>query len=262
MSIDAARLPVTGTACLSVEAVGVATLPFENYLPLSSYPAQEAPMSQLEREHGIPREHVIVMSAEDSTDAGPDVSKLVLDGLGAPECEQPLFFVRSGPLRDSLVAKLAQLVHESGWAGEDVGITHLEELGGTVIFGMLEWAVPADTGATVVICDEPLFADVREAGRFAAVGLRVRQGAGPLRVVGCGEGTPGDELGPVAHRFTGRRLSDGWLAFHEALTAGKVRAGDLVLVGAQGPVREGWLLLDAVDPASVRLSEHLAHARS
>lgn len=211
MSTQAARRPGSGTACLSVEAVGVATLPFADYLPLAAYPADSVPMSRLEREHGIPREHVLVMSSQDSTDCGPDVSKLVLAGLGAPEQEQQLFFVRSGPLRDSMVAKLAQLVHESEWAGEDVGITHLEELGGTVIFAMLEWAVPADTGATVLICDEPLFADAREPGRYAAVGLRVRRGGGALRVVGCGEGAPGDGLGPVAHHFSGRaRPTDGW----------------------------------------------------
>jgi len=245
----------TGTAGLSVEAVGVATLPFENYLPLASFPADEIPLFQLEREHGIPPEHTLVLWTEGTTSDGPDVSSLVLAGLGAPATAQPLFLVRSGPLRDSMVASLAQLVHESGWAGEDVGITHLEELGGTAIFDLLEWAVPADTGATVLICDEPLFADARVPGRFAAVGLRVRRGEGPLRVVGCGEGAPGDGTGHVAHRFSGRRPCDGWLAFHEALAAGKVNDGERVLVHARGPLREGWLLLDAVDPASVRLTD-------
>jgi hypothetical protein len=252
----------TDAAGLSVEAVGVATLPFGNYVPLATLPAEAVPMSQIEREHGIPREHVLVLAPEDSTDGAPDVSGLVLAALGAPAVAQPLFFVRSGPLRDSLVARLAQLVHESGWAGEDVGLTHLEELGGTAVFGLLEWAVPADTGATVVLCDEPLFTDARETGRFAAVGLRVRRGDGPLRVVGCGEGVPGDDLGPVAHRFSGRRLSDGWLALHEALATGKVRDRERVLVHAQGPLREGWLLLDAVDPAAVRLADDPSRAGS
>jgi hypothetical protein len=252
----------TDAAGLSVEAVGVATLPFVNYVPLATLPAEAVPMSRIEREHGIPREHVMVLAPQDSTDGAPDVNALVLAALGAPAQPQPLFFVRSGPLRDSLVARLAQLVHESGWAGEDVGLTHLEELGGTVVFGMLEWAVPADTGATVVLCDEPLFTDARETGRFAAVGLRVRRGGGPLRVVGCGEGAPSDELGPVAHRFSGPRSSDGWLALHEALAAGKVRDRERVLVHAHGPLREGWLLLDAVDPAAVQLADDPSRARS
>lgn len=258
MSTDGPERAWTGTAGLSVEAVGVATLPFENYLPLDSFVADALPLFRLEREHGIPAEHVLVLSSQDTTGGEPDVSSLVLAGLGAPQVAQPLFLVRSGPLRDSMVASLAQLVHESGWAGEDVGITHLEELGGTLVFDLLGWAVPVDTGATVVICDEPLFADARVAGRFAAVGLRVRRGAGPLRVAGCGEGAPGD-VGEVAHRFSGRGACDGWLALHEALAAGRVRDGERVLVHARGPLREGWLLLDAVDTAAVRLTENAWH---
>ena len=248
----------TGTSGLSVEAVGVATLPFENYLPLASFVAAAVALPRLESEHGIPPEHVMVLWSEDDAGDGPDVSTLVLAGLGAPEAAQPLFLVRSGPLRDSLVASLARLVHESGWAGEDVGITHLEELGGTVVFDLLGWAVPADTGATAVICDEPLFADARVAGRFKAVGLRVRRGPGPLRVAGCGEGAPDEAADQAAHRFSGRGPCDGWLAFHEALTAGKVLDGEQVLVHARGPLREGWLLLDAVDVASVRLSDDVS----
>ena len=164
------------------------------------------------------------------------------------------------------MAALAQLVHESGWAGEDLGITHLEELGGTAVFDLLRWAVPAGTGATVVVCDEPLFVDARVPGRFKAVGLRLAQGAGPLRVLGCGEGGPAAAQGAegtvgaegtdgAAHRFSGRGPCDGWLEFHEALAAGKVRDGERVLVHARGPLREGWLLLEAVDVASVLLAD-------
>ncbi|WP_194911394.1 hypothetical protein [Catenulispora rubra] len=248
-------------AGLSVEAVSAATLPFENYVPLDSSELA-VPRSRLEREHGIPPEHALVRTLQDSVWDGPDVSSLALAGLGVPAVAQPLFLVRSGPLRDSMVAALAQLVHESGWAGEDLGITHLEELGGTAVFDLLEWAVPPRTGATVVVCDEPLFADVRVPGRFKAVGLRLRQGPGPLRVLGCGEGGSAAAGGSgglggsgvadgAEHRFSGRGPCDGWLAFHEALAAGKVRDGERVLIHARGPLREGWLLLDAVDVGSV-----------
>ncbi|MCX4750464.1 hypothetical protein OG455_33980 [Kitasatospora sp. NBC_01287] len=252
----------TGTVTLGIEALSVATLPFEHYVPLGSFPVDAVPLFRLEREHGIPAEHVLVLSSQDTTGGEPDVSALALAGLGAPPVEQPLFLVRSGPLRDSMVASLAQLVHESGWVGEDVGITHLEELGGTVVFDLLGWAVPQESGATVVVCDEPLFADARVPGHFAAVGLRVRRGAGPLRVAGCGEGPPDGAVGAVAHRFSGRGACDGWLALHRALAAGRVRDGERVLVHASGPLREGWLLLDAVDTAALRLTANASHAGS
>ena len=151
------------------------------------------------------------------------------------------------------MAALDRLVHESGWAGEDVGLTYLEELGGTTVFELLEWAVPAETGATAVICDEPLFADARVPGHFKAVGLRLCQGTGPLRILGCGEGTPDDGPDRAEHRFSGRGPCDGWLGLHGALAAGAIRDGDWVLVHARGPLREGWLLLEAVDAASVLL---------
>ena len=252
----------TGTAGLSVEAVSAATLPFENYVPLDSS-GLAFPHSRLEKEYGIPPEHALVLALRGVVWDGPDVSSLALAGLGVPAAPQPLFLVRSGPLRDSMVAALAQLVHESGWAGEDVGITHLEELGGTAVFDLLRWAVTADAGATVVVCDEPLFADARVPGRFKAVGLRVCRGPGPLRVLGCGEGPSADAVGvqgaaSAEHRFSGRGPCDGWLALHEALAAGRVRDGERVLIHACGPQREGWLLLDAVDVASVYLAEDTA----
>jgi hypothetical protein len=241
-------------AGLSVEAVSAATLPFENYVPLASS-GITVPRSRLEREHGIPPEHALVRTLQDAVWDEPDVSTLALAGLGVPAAAQPLFLVRSGPLRDSMVAALAQLVHESGWAGEDLGITHLEELGGTTVFDLLAWAVPPKTGATVLVCDEPLFADARVPGRFKAVGLRLRQGTGPLRVLGCGEGgsAAAEAADGAEHRFSGRGPCDGWLGLHGALAAGAVRDGDWVLVHAHGPLREGWLLLEAVDTGSVLL---------
>lgn len=245
---------------LSVDALSVAVLPCADYVPAGSFATGSVPLERLEREHGVPSEHLLVLSppseGEDEGEGagdGPDVSALVLAGLGVPATDEPLFFVRSGPLRDSMVASLAQLVHESGWIGEDVGVTHLEELGGTVVFDLLGWAV-AQGGASVVVCDEPFFADARRGGvRFSGVGLRVRRGEGPLRVVACGEGAPG-EAGAVDHRFGGRGPCDAWLAFHEALTAGRVADGQRILLGARGPLREGWLVLEAVDVAALRLA--------
>jgi hypothetical protein len=249
------RNAATGRAGLSVEAISAATLPFENYRPLDAVSPDLVLLDRLEREHGIPPEHVLVLSphGEDGADRGPDVSALAVAGLGAPAVAQPLFLVRSGPLREPMAPALAQLVYESGWVGEDVGLTYLEELGGTTVFELLEWAVPAETGATAVICDEPVFVDARVPGRFKAVGLRLRQGAGPLRVLGCGEGAPGDGPDRAEHRFSGRGPCDGWLGLHGALAAGAVRDGDWVLVHARGRLREGWLLLEAVDAASVLL---------
>jgi len=192
---------------------------------------------------GIPAEHLLVLSPSDLT--GADVSASVLASVGvAPE---PLFLVRSGPLRDTMVAALARLVHESGWLGEEVGITHLDELGGTVVFDLLSWAV--SSSATVVICDEPLFADARSCPGFSAVGLRVTHGRAPLRVLATGEGPP---LSFGGHYFAGAGPCDAWISLHSALAAGDVHDGDSILLHAKGPNREGWLTLAAVDLASLQ----------
>uniref|UniRef100_UPI00189245E4 hypothetical protein n=1 Tax=Catenulispora rubra TaxID=280293 RepID=UPI00189245E4 len=177
---------------LSVEALGIAVLPYTHYLPLQVDVAS-APIEAVtrfeRRARGIPVEHAMRVAMDDEVDsaAEPDVSALALAALGSPPAAQPLFLVHDVP-RDSLVSALAGLVQGSGWAGEDVGITHLEELGGTVLFDLLDWAMP-EVGATVLICDEPDFADARlGAGRFSAAALRVRPGGGALRVLDCGEG--------------------------------------------------------------------------
>ena len=201
---------------------------------------------------GIPAERLRMLAPGE----GPDVAGRALAALGEPPHGQPLFLVRSGPLRDPNVAELARLVHATGWQGEDLGITHLEELGGTVVFDLLEWAVPEETGATVLVCDEPLFADARLGGAlFTAVGLRLRHGPGPLRVLGCGEGPPGPR--PTAsgeRRLVHGAPCDGWLALFAALAAGRVEVGERLLLHTRGPRREGWLALEATDPAALRLA--------
>jgi len=187
----------------------------------------------------------------------PDVSALALAALGAEHREESLFLVRSGPLSDPYGALLARLVFESGWAGEDVGITHLDELGGTVVFDLLRWAIPDGCGATALICDDPLFAEdhVGELGRsrVAAAAVRVRSAPGALRVLGCGEGAPTALANHAEHRLPGSRPSDGWIALRDAVAQHRVNNGDRVLIHTRGPMREGWLLIEAVDITGLQL---------
>jgi len=236
---------------LSVGAIGAAFEEQADYLPLSAIadvigqlpPARYAAS-------GIPPERLMALLPEESD--APDPAARALAALGVPARDQPLFLVRSDPPRDSMIAGLSRLVHGAGWAGEDVGITHLGELGGTMIFDLLRWAVPEETGATAVICDEPLFADtVTGQARFAAVGLRLASGPGPLRVLGCGEGAPAVTACNV---FSGTGPCDSWLALHAALSAGEIVDGESVLLHTRGPVREGWLSLRAVDVGALVLA--------
>jgi hypothetical protein len=98
-----------------------------------------------------------------------------------------------------------------------------------------------------------VFADARVGtGRFAAVSMRVHQGPGPLRVLAAGEGAPGP-YPDVEWTFTGAGACDGWLDVHAALSAGDVADGDQILVHTKGPLREGWLLAQAVDAGGVEL---------
>lgn len=250
---------------LGVEAFAVAVLPYTDYVPLTDAASAPIPAARLAQEsRGIPAEHLMLVATDDSVDISgePDVSAMALAALGAPACAQPLFLVRGVP-RDSMVAALTGLVHGCGWAGDDLGITQLEELGGTVVFDLLDWAVPEETGATVLICDEPLVADARAGGsQFAAVALRVRPGPGPLRVLDCGEGPPGVAADGAEHRFGGRGPCDGWLALHDALSAGRIGDGERILIQVLGPLREGWLLLQAAATADLRLATGRAPAAS
>jgi hypothetical protein len=254
---------------LSVEAISVAVHRHPGYRPVAALaPTEDLPLlvADVARFSGIPPERLWLLDPDDGPAA--DVATPALAALGAPATDEPLFLVRSGPPRDPYAVELARLVHEAGWAGEDVGVTHLDELGGTVIFRLLSWVVPEGATATVVICDDPLFTDAAHGSRpIAAVGVRVRRGPGPLRVLGCGEGAP---TGTVAgdSRFAGAGPCDGWLALHAALRSGRVTDGDRMLLHTRGPAREGWLSMVAVDteglllagasPASATESAHLA----
>jgi hypothetical protein len=239
-------------ADMSITRLCVATRTHTDYLPLTAFPDDLLPKQRVEAaiQEGIPLEHLIVVNPADSDE--PELSDRALAAVGVPDDDQPLFLIRSGPLRDPMVTLLARMVLQFGWRGDDIGITHLDELGGTVGFELLDWAIP-DSGATVLICDEPVFADARVgAGRFATVGLRVRRGDGPLRVLDAGEGAPGS-FPDVEWRFTGSGACDGWLDVHAALTAGEVADGDRILVHTKGPLREGWLLAHVVHAAAVEL---------
>jgi hypothetical protein len=238
-------------ADLSISKLCVAVRTHTDYLPLTAFPDDLLPKQRVEAaiQEGIPQEHLIVVNPADSD--RPELSDLALAAVGVPDDDQPLFLIRSGPLRDPMVTLLARMVLKFGWRGDDIGITHLDELGGTVGFELLDWAVPAD--ATVLICDEPVFADARVGtGRFATVSMRVHQGPGPLRVLDAGEGAPGS-YPDVEWTFTGAGACDGWLDVHAALTARDVADGDRILLHTKGPLREGWLLAQVVDAGGVEL---------
>ena len=275
----AAQTEVAALSELSVGAISIASRRNPDYRPTTTL-AESADLMQLVQATadvtGIPIDQLVMLAAPGDED---DVSALALAALGPPADEQPLFLVRSGPVPDAYSAVLARLVHDAGWSGSDVGITHLDELGGTMVFDLLTWALPEQTGATALICDEPLFADALAGpAPIAVVGLRVWRGSGPLRVLGFGEGAPGVGAGPVinpdtgtdtdtgsytgtgtgavaGHRFTGSRPCDGWLALHAALAAGRIVDGDLIFLHTRGPLREGWLSLEAVDVAALRLAD-------
>jgi hypothetical protein len=237
---------------LSVTAISVATRTRPDYRPVAALPGPDddtlALADGLARYTGIPVHRLWLLPPEDPDS---DVGEAALTGLGEPAGPQPLFLVRSGPLRDSKTVELARLVHETDWPGADIGITHLDELGGTQVFDLLDWAV--DELATVLVCDDPVFVDaLSDTAAIAAVGLRVHRGDGPLRVLDCGEGAPPRHPG---RRFGGPGACDGWLARHAALRAGQLADGEEFLLHAKGPCREGWLALAATHLADLRLTD-------
>lgn len=201
------------------------------------------------REVGLDR--VAVLEARQD---GLDVSSRALAALGRPAVPgQPIYLVRPEPEPEPFVATLARLVHELDWpAGDDLGVTHLEELGGVLVFELLSWLVDPAVGATVLIVDEPLFVDAaRRPSTVSAVALRVGAGDGPIRVLDWGEGAP---VATPAHVFlTGTGPCDAWLALHAALRAGRIAPGDRVLLRTRGPHREGWILLE------VTRNDHRGH---
>ena len=246
---------------LSVHALSVAAVPHTDYRPLSDFPEALLPRARRVAEgHGIPLEHLLVVNPQDAAEAGtPDASVRALAALGPPSADETLLLVRSGPLRDAKVAALAGLVHAFDWPGDDLGVTHLDELGGVLALDLPRWALDEGARASTLICDEPLFADARLAmAWFTTVGLRVVRGPGPLTFRGCGEGPPPDDgrrgLGGTRY-LTGRAPCDVWLALRGLLHRGQFSPGDGALLHTRGPRREGWLRLEVTDPGGVYLPE-------
>ncbi|MFC5747680.1 hypothetical protein [Actinomadura rugatobispora] len=214
--------------------------------------------NMIARDRGVPAERVHVREPvpgdpADAADYG--TTRRALDALGRPDDDQPLFVVRSGPVADPMTSPLAGTVHAVGWTGDDVGVTHLREHGGTQVFRLLTWAIPEDLGATVVIVDDPAFVAVEaEKPAFAAVAVRVAR-TGALRVVAAGEDLPGAEAAARDARvFSGTGACDAWLDLYAALSSGAVEPGEHVLLRTVGDERQGRLLLEAVRPRELRTS--------
>ncbi|UED82946.1 hypothetical protein [Streptomyces profundus] len=182
----------------------------------------------------------------------PDVSAQALAALAAwegPADDEPLFLVRSGPLRDPEVAELGRLVHALGWRGDDLGLTHLDELGGALFHGLLDWAVTSR--ATVLVVDDPALAEPAAVRPPRAVALRLRRGPAPLRLLASAEGPPPEGAGT---RIVGTWPCDAWLDLAAALAEGRVAPGERLLLHTVGPHREGWLALAATRPGAVRIA--------
>ncbi|MGH3380978.1 MAG: hypothetical protein ACRDP6_40215 [Actinoallomurus sp.] len=250
-------------ADLYVEALATVVRSWPRLQPSAELPRRN-PRHQvanmIARNRGVPAERMYVRQPvpDDPADAADyATTRQALDALGPPDEDQTLFLVRSGPVIDPMTAPLAATVHAVGWTGDDVGISHLEEHGGTQVFGLLTWAIPEDRGATVVIVDDPAYVvDQAEKPAFAAVALRLAR-AGALRVVGSGEVSPGAPPPAEARHaqvFSGPGACDAWLDLCAALSSGAVEQGELVLLRTVGNERQGWLLLEAARPHDLRMS--------
>ncbi|MEU7449786.1 hypothetical protein [Streptomyces diastaticus] len=202
---------------------------------------------------GVPEERIKVRQPldDDPADAGDFlITQRALAALGPPpERPHTLYLVRSGPLLDPMVAPLTATVHTMDWHGDEVGISHLEEQGGTLVFDLLAWAVPEGAGATVVVVDDPAYVDETiENPAFAAVAVRLAP-TGAMCVRACGEGMPpGPDTEPYAHRFSGTGPCDAWLELYAALESGAVKRGESALLHTVGRERQGWVLIEAVRP--------------
>jgi hypothetical protein len=217
--------------------------------------------NMIARDRGIPAERMYIREPVPDNLADAEdyaIPWRALDALGPPDHDQTLFLVRSGPVIDPMTAPLAATLHAVGWTGDDMGISHLDEQGGTQVFSLLDWAVPEDRGATVVIVDDPAYVDVQaEKPTFAAVALRLAR-TGALRVVASGGIALGVRALPAAarhaHILSGPGACDAWLDLHAALSSGTVKRGELVLLRTVGDEQQGWLLLEASQPHELRMT--------
>jgi hypothetical protein len=242
-------------ANLYIDAIAIAVRSRPRLQPSAELPQRNQRRrvaNMIARNRGIPAERMYVrqpVPGNPADAADYAITWRALDVLGSPDHDQTLFLVRSGPVIDPMTAPLAATLHSVGWAGDDVGISHLGEQGGTLVFSLLDWAVPEDRGATVLIVDDPAYVDVQaEKPAFAAVAMRLAR-TGALRVVASGEIALSAQALPAAARHAHILSSPGtcgaWLALHAALSSGRIQQGELVLLRTVGGEQQGWLLLEA-----------------
>lgn len=187
--------------------------------------------------------------------AGADVTERALAALGPVARPEQFYLVRTGPGTDPDVALLPQLVHEFAWLGDDLGITHLGDLGGLAVFGFLSWAVPSGRGAVVLVVDQQVFVPGEHVpSTVSAVAVRFRRGDGPVRVRSWGDGAP--PVGALARAtasFGGPGPCDAWLALHAAVRTAAVRDGDRVLLRAGRDARSTWAELEITERRGLHL---------
>ena len=187
---------------------------------------------------GIPLPSLRMLTVRED---GVELARRALTALGPPPHPQPLLLVQSSPDRDPLGAALPRLVHELGWPiTEDLGLTHLGDVGGIAMAGLLSWWMDEAVGASVVVVDQPLFA--REdlvPQQLTAVALRFG-GNGPQHVLAWGEGAA-----PVTadRTYSGPGACGGWPDLCRAMDRGELGPGESVLLRSGGGQRQAWLLL-------------------
>jgi hypothetical protein len=234
---------------LVVEAIAVAVLERPAYLSIADFVADPDMMAlarAVAERNELPLDRLRFLADEPDR----DVASVALDELGPPVDKQPVLLVRGGPDPDPFVTTLARMVAGRPWVDEELGLTHLDELGGTAVLEFLDWFMP-ESGATVLIVDQCPVIAVEEALPLqlpapAAVALRVGRGAGLIRVVSWGGGAPPPAM---AYRFTGQGPCDPWIDLHTALAGGWLAAGDEALLHATGAGREGWALIEVTGAA-------------
>lgn len=251
-------------ADLYIDALAIAVRTRPRLMPAAELPRRNQHRrlaNMIARNRGVPAERIYVREPVPGNLADAEdyaITSLALDALGPPDHDQALFLVRSGPVTDPMTAPLAGTLHAVGWTGDDLGISHLEEQGGTAVFTLLRWAVPDNRGATVVIVDDPAYVDVQtDKPAFAAVALRMAR-TGALRVVAGGEIALRAQAVPAparhAHVLTGPGACGAWLDLHAALSSGTVGKGELVLLRTVGSEQHGWLLLEACQPGELKIT--------
>ncbi|MCK1822294.1 hypothetical protein MTQ10_22465, partial [Streptomyces sp. XM83C] len=176
------------------------------------------------------------------SDGGPGPVEEALRRLGPPPVPQPFALVQSAADRDTLSAELPRLMQELGWPlTEDMGLTHLGDLGGAAVVDLVSWWADPAAGATVVVADQPLFALAgRLPRRLTAVALRFGGGEGPLHVLDQGEDRPVPDADRV---FAGPGACGGWPGLYRALVSDDPRPGDRILVRCGAGERHAWVLL-------------------